>query len=64
MKRTGYGMIVVGTLILFVSLGAELIGLSDDPGFQVGAQQASGIALGLVVVLVGVAIIVRQRSSR
>lgn len=63
MRRVGIYLIVIGALVALVSLTAELIGLSDDPGFQVGPRQASGIALGLLITLVGVVMLMREKSG-
>lgn len=61
MKRVGITLVVIGLVVFVVSLSADLIGLSDDPGFQVGPRQASGIALGLLAALVGYLLVIRER---
>lgn len=63
MKPIGISLVGIGVLVFVVSLTADLIGLSDDPGFQVGPRQASGIALGLLVALVGVVMLMREKSG-
>ena len=63
MRRIGFALIVIGAVVFLVSLTADLTGLSDDPGFQVGPRQAGGIALGLVVMLVGFVFVRRNRAS-
>ena len=59
----GIALAVVGVVVALVSLTADLTGISDDPGFQVGPIQASGILLGVVVAVVGVVMVMRYRSS-
>ncbi len=63
MKRIGFVLIVIGAVIFLLSLTADLTGLSDDTGFQVGPRQARGIALGLVVLLIGAVVVMRNRAS-
>ena len=46
-----------------VALTADLTGIGDDPGFQVGPLQWSGILLGLVVLVVGVVLLRRAKAS-
>jgi ABC-type nickel/cobalt efflux system permease component RcnA len=63
LRGFGLTVTVVGGLVFLVSLFADLIGLSDDPGFQIGARQFSAIALGLLVLLTGILILRRSRSG-
>ncbi len=63
MRRVGLGLVVVGALAFVVALLADLIGLSDDVGFQIGPRQAGGMVLGLLVVLLGALILRRSRTS-
>jgi hypothetical protein len=63
MRRFGITLVVIGAIGFLVSLTADLIGLSDDVGFQVGPRQASGMTLGLLVILVGALIMRRSRGS-
>ncbi|HUG31999.1 MAG TPA: hypothetical protein VMM14_03830 [Acidimicrobiia bacterium] len=63
MIRIGLAVAVVGGLVFLVSLFADVIGLSDDPGIQIGGRQLGGIALGLVIVLIGFLIVSRSRSG-
>ena len=52
-----------GLIFLVVSLTADLTGLGDDEGaFDIGVQQGSGIALG-VVLLVGGLVLVRRNNT-
>lgn len=63
MRNLAIGVISIGALLALVSLGADLIGLSDDPGFQVGPRQWSGILAGLVIVVLGISLFRRSKSS-
>ena len=54
---------MIGAVVFLVSVTADLTGLSGDAGFQVGPRQAGGIALGLLVLLVGALIVRRNRAS-
>jgi hypothetical protein len=56
-------LIVIGAVAFLVSLTADLIGIGDDTGFQVGPRQASGIILGLLVALIGALILRRSRET-
>ncbi len=62
-RNIAIGVIAVGALLALISLGADLIGLSDDPGFQVGPRQWSGILSGLVIVVLGISLLKRSKSS-
>ena len=63
MRALGLTVTVVGGLVFLVSLLADLIGLSDDPGFQIGARQLGAIGLGLLVLLIGILILRRTRTG-
>lgn len=63
MRRVGLALIVIGAVAFLVSLTADLIGIGDDTGFQVGPRQASGIILGLLVALIGALILRRSRET-
>ena len=63
MRSIGIALIIAGSALALVSLTADLIGLSDDPGFQVGPRQWSGILAGLVVVVLGISLLRRSKSS-
>lgn len=63
MRRTGIALIAIGVVITLVVLTADLTGISDDPHFQIGPQQMSGILLGLIVTVVGVVLLRRDRPS-
>ena len=52
-KRTiGFVLVFVGVVILVVSLGADILGLGNVPGF--GWKQILGAVVGAVVTLGGV----------
>lgn len=63
MRRFGLAVTVVGGLVFLVSLLADLIGLGDHTGFQIGARQLGGIALGLLILLIGFLIVRRSRPG-
>ena len=63
LRRAGIALIVIGAIGSLVALTADLTGLGDDPGFQVGPQQWLGILLGLVVLVVGVVLLRRSKTS-
>ncbi|HEX6301057.1 MAG TPA: hypothetical protein VF148_11380 [Acidimicrobiia bacterium] len=63
MRLFGIAVTVVGGLVFLVSLLADVIGLGDDEGFQIGARQLGGIALGLLILLIGFLIVRRSRSG-
>jgi hypothetical protein len=54
-------LIFVGTLILIVSLTADLIGLGSYPGLN--WAQLTGAAVGLVVLLIGIWLTVKGPKS-
>jgi hypothetical protein len=61
-QNIGLGLLVIGGAVTLISLFADIIGLSDDPGFQVGPRQWAGILIGVVLAVVGYA--VYRRSQR
>ena len=63
LRRTGIALIVIGAVMSLVALTADLTGLGDDPGFQVGPQQWLGILLGLAVLVVGAVLLRRAKAS-
>jgi hypothetical protein len=63
MRGFGLAVTVVGGLVFLVSLLADLIGLGDDAGFKIGARQLGGIALGLLILLIGLLILRRSRPD-
>ena len=60
-KTAGIVLLLVGIIILAVSLLADPIGIGNDKG--IGGQQMLGIIGGAVVVVVGLVLTLRERSS-
>ncbi len=64
MKALGYAATAVGALIVIVALAADYIGLGDATVSEIGVRQATAIALGAIILVVGVILILRQRSKQ
>lgn len=60
-KTIGYLLILVGVILAFVSLGADVLGIGNQSGF--GWQQLLGTAIGVIVVLVGVWLALRKPNQ-
>jgi hypothetical protein len=58
----GGALVVIGLTIGGVSLLADVIGLGAQPGI-IGWKQILGTALGLVILIVGISMLVRARST-
>ncbi len=63
LRIVGWAIAAIGLILLVVSLTADLTGLGDDEGFEVGVQQGAGIALGLVLGVVGLVLVRRKRTN-
>ncbi len=63
LRIVGWAVAAIGLILLVVSLTADLTGLGDDEGFDVGVQQGAGIALGLVLIVVGLVLVRRKRTN-
>ena len=63
LRIVGWAIAAIGLILLVVSLTADLTGLGDDEGFEVGVQQGAGIALGLVLIVVGLVLVRRKRTN-
>ncbi len=64
LRIAGWASAAIGLILLVVSLTADVTGLGDDEGaFDIGVQQGSGIALGLVLIVVGVVMVRRKHSN-
>jgi uncharacterized protein (TIGR03382 family) len=63
LRIVGWAIAAIGLILLVVSLTADLTGLGDDDGFEVGVQQGAGIALGLVLVVVGLVLVRRKHTN-
>ena len=62
-RIVGWSVAAVGLILFVVSLTADLTGLGDHEGFQIGVKQGAGIASGLVLIVVGLAILKRINKS-
>jgi len=63
LRIVSWAIAAIGLILLVVSLTADLTGLGDDEGFEVGVQQGAGIALGLVLIVVGLVLVRRKRTN-
>ncbi|MCH7901686.1 MAG: hypothetical protein IH818_12375 [Acidobacteria bacterium] len=63
LRIAGWAIAAIGLILLVVSLTADLTGLGDQEVSQVGVKQGAGIALGLVLIVVGVVLVRRKHSS-
>ena len=59
----GIGLILGGVLVIAVSLLADFIGLGAQAGI-IGWKQILGAAIGLVILVVGIYILIRARTTR
>lgn len=59
-KIIGYGLIVIGAIMMMVSITADVIGLGQDP-LNFGWKQILGAGAGLVVANVGMWVLVIRR---
>ena len=57
-KNSAAIMVVIGAGLLAASLLADVIGIGDDPGF--GKQQLAGLITGLMIMLVGLAVMKKK----
>ena len=63
LRIISWSMAAIGLILLVVSLTADLTGLGDQEVSQVGFKQGAGIALGLFLIVVGLAILRRVNKS-
>ena len=63
MRIASWAIAALGLILLVVSLTADLTGLGDDDGFDVGVQQGAGIALGIVLIVVGLVLVRRTHPN-
>lgn len=61
-KTIGAIVAVVGLVVLLVSLLADVIGVGTGPG-MFGPRQIAGTVVGVVVLIVGIALALRQPQS-
>jgi len=59
----GIGLILGGILVIAAALLADVIGLGAQPGI-IGWKQILGAAIGLVILVVGIYILIRARTTR
>ena len=62
-RIVGWVIAAIGMILLVVSLTADLTGLGDDEGYAIGIRQGAGIALGVVVIVVGLVLVRRQHTN-
>ncbi len=58
-KNASIALLVVGVALLAASLGADIIGLGDDPGF--GRQQTMGTVAGAIITAVGLYLTIKAK---
>lgn len=63
LRIVSWSIAAIGLILLVVSLTADLTGLGDQEVSQVGVKQGAGIALGLFLIVVGLAILRRVNKS-
>ncbi len=63
LRIVGWAIAAIGLILLVASLTADLTGLGDDEGFEVGVQQGAGIALGLVLIVAGLVLVRRKQAN-
>ena len=63
-RIVSWAIAAIGLIILVASLTADLTGLGDDEGsFDVGLQQGAGIALGVVLIALGLVLVRRSNTN-
>jgi len=60
-KNMGYGLIIIGILILVLSLSADLLGLGSG-GNAIGWKQWLGAGIGLILAAVGVFLSLQRKK--
>ena len=64
LRIASWAIAAIGLILLIVSLTADLTGLGDDDSsFDVGVQQGAGIALGIVLIVVGLVLVRRTHPN-
>jgi hypothetical protein len=63
LRIASWAIAALGLILLVVSLTADLTGLGDDDGFDVGVQQGAGIALGIALIVVGLVLVRRTHAN-
>jgi hypothetical protein len=62
MKKVGFGLLIVGIVVLVLSLLLDVIGLGRSPGF--GWVQIVGTLVGLIVAIVGGVLMSKKQGSQ
>lgn len=57
LRIIGWTTGVIGLILLVVALTADLTGLGSGEGFEVGVRQGAGIALGVILIAVGLVLV-------
>jgi hypothetical protein len=61
-RTIGFVVIALGVVMAVVSLAADVIGIGNQHG--IGGQQLLGIAIGVLVAIVGVWLALRKPSQK
>jgi len=61
-KIIGYGLIVIGAIMMMISITADIIGLGQDP-LNFGWKQILGAGAGLIVINVGIWVLVIKKIN-
>jgi hypothetical protein len=59
----GIGLIIVGAIVLSVSLLADVLGIGQFPS-AIGPVQLAGVAVGLVIAVIGIVLVLRERKPK
>ena len=62
-KNIGFGLIIIGILILAGSLSADLLGLGSDTN-TIGWLQWLGAGIGFIIAVVGVFLSLQRKKSK
>jgi hypothetical protein len=62
-RNIGFGLIILGLLVIAVSFSADLFGLGSSPG-DIGWRQFLGIGIGLIIAVAGVILSILQKKSK
>ncbi len=60
-KTIGLALLVIGIVLLFISLAADVIGIGSGGGF--GFKQIAGSAAGLILAILGFVLYSRQKTA-
>jgi hypothetical protein len=62
-KNIGFGLIIIGILVLAVSLSADLLELGSG-GNAIGWKQWLGAGIGFIIAVVGVFLSLQRKKSK